>query len=77
MVYESAKAEQPYWDLRHPLALLKKKVAGIVADPHILDVALTRARRGLIVLGHEATCLGRELTGAFWHVFFSFLGGVA
>ncbi|CAJ1428420.1 unnamed protein product [Effrenium voratum] len=39
---------------------------GIVADPHILDVALTRARRGLIVLGHEATLS----TDSNWKAFF-------
>ena len=33
---------------------------GILADGHILNVALTRARRGLVVLGDSATCLGSE-----------------
>jgi len=32
---------------------------GIVSDPHMLNVALTRARLGLLVLGHSTT-LGRD-----------------
>eukprot|EP00435_Cladocopium_sp_Y103_P062505 s89_g24.t1 len=39
---------------------------GILADAHILNVALTRARRGLVVLGHEAS-LSSDLN---WKAFF-------
>ncbi|CAE7536656.1 Helz2, partial [Symbiodinium sp. KB8] len=55
-----ATAQGSEWDyvllstVRRGGAAVKGRL-GIVADPHILNVALTRARRGLVVLGHEAT----------------------
>lgn len=44
------------------------KRLGILADPHILNVALTRARRGLVILGHRST-LSEDVN---WKAFYDF-----
>lgn len=39
---------------------------GLLSDEHVLDVALTRARLGMVVLGSEATLSRDQSWAAFW-----------
>jgi hypothetical protein len=48
---------------------------GFLADERRMNVALTRAKRGLIVVGHKETLIGSPEGGALWKAWFRSLEG--
>ena len=48
---------------------------GFLADERRMNVALTRAKRGLIVVGHKDTLVGSPEGGALWKAWFRSLEG--
>jgi superfamily I DNA and/or RNA helicase len=43
---------------------------GFLANERRMNVALTRAKRGLIVVGHRETLVGSQEGGGFWKSWF-------
>ena len=50
-------------------------IIGFLADERRMNVALTRTKRGLIVVGHKETLIGSAEGGALWKAWFRSLEG--